>query len=560
MRIFLAVAVLISAPALTRGQPPRDTSARPHAGTATIRGRVVAGDTGKPLRRARIIATAPELMGEPRNTSTDADGRYELTGLPAGSYSLRVSRSGYLMLGYGQRRPLEQPRPLQVPDAATVDHVDFVLPRMGLITGRIFDDTNEPIEGVNVYALREMYFNGRRQFVPTGAAQVRTDDAGQYRLLGLQPGAYMVKAMTRETWNVTTSAATQTMGYVPTYFPGTASAAQARKVTVRLGQESSNTDFALLTGRAATISGRSVDSHGRPFQTVILAQEIRGENFGSSGTVATASVAADGSFTIRDVPPGEYVLGSMTGRDSADPEVAMLPLAVDGPDIDNVVLTGSGGGTVSGQLLTEEGTIPAIPRLRVRVAEFSTGQPSPLVVGAFRNAGGSEVDDAGTFTVNGVFGRSRLRLLGLPDTWAVKAVLHEGRDIAEAPIELRNGESLTGVQIVLTQKITSVGGMLVDAKNAPTTEGTVIVFSTNAEKWTDGSRYVRAARPDQQGQWHVNGMPPGEYYAVAFDAVEQDQWYEAEYLNAIQRYAQRVVVASGEARTINLKLTVADQP
>jgi hypothetical protein len=88
------------------GVPTRD--ARPAAtGTAVIRGRIFAADTNKPLRRARITVQAPELGGEPRSTSTNADGRYEIKELPAGRYTITVARSGYLQLRYGQRRPFE---------------------------------------------------------------------------------------------------------------------------------------------------------------------------------------------------------------------------------------------------------------------------------------------------------------------------------------------------------------------------------------------------------------------------------------------------------------------
>jgi hypothetical protein len=37
-----------------------------------------------------------------------------------------------------------------------------------------------------------MYFNGRRQFVPVGSPQDRTDDDGAYRLRALPPGTYLV--------------------------------------------------------------------------------------------------------------------------------------------------------------------------------------------------------------------------------------------------------------------------------------------------------------------------------------------------------------------------------
>src|SRR5947208_2281704 len=76
--------------------PPRDARAGAEKGTAAIRGRIVGSDTGKPLRRARVTISAAELAGGPRSTSTDADGRYEFTDLPAGRFTLRVSRGGYL--------------------------------------------------------------------------------------------------------------------------------------------------------------------------------------------------------------------------------------------------------------------------------------------------------------------------------------------------------------------------------------------------------------------------------------------------------------------------------
>ncbi len=52
-----------------QGMPPRDR-ATAQLGTSVIRGRVLGADNGRPLRRARITATAPELGGEPRTAST----------------------------------------------------------------------------------------------------------------------------------------------------------------------------------------------------------------------------------------------------------------------------------------------------------------------------------------------------------------------------------------------------------------------------------------------------------------------------------------------------------
>src|SRR4051812_4845106 len=214
-RFNLLVAALLTIPAAALAQPPtgfpggapraqtppRDRGPSAQTGTAIIRGRIVSAETGKPLRRARITANAPELGGEGRTASTSVDGRYELKDLPAGRYTVRVARSGYLPLQYGQRRPLEQGKPLQLLDRQAIENIDFSLPRSSVITGRVTDETNEPIADVQVTAMRSMYYQGKRRLVAAGAP-IRTDDAGEYRVIGLSPGTYYVSARLNETWTV----------------------------------------------------------------------------------------------------------------------------------------------------------------------------------------------------------------------------------------------------------------------------------------------------------------------------------------------------------------------
>jgi hypothetical protein len=224
-----------------------------------------------------------------------------------------------------------------------------------------------------------------------------------------------------------------------------------------------------------------------------------------------------------------------------------------------VSLTGSAGGTVTGQVLEDEGRAPDIPRLRITVSERVSGQPDPTVLGAFRNPGVGQVNADGTFSINGVFGRARLRVT-LPDDWAVKAVLHDGIDIAEQPFELKSGETLTGVQVVVTKLVTSLTGQITDEKGSPLVEGTVIVFAGNSERWIEDSRFVRSARPNQQGQWRIQGLPPGDYLAVAVDFVEDGQWNEPEFLESIRRYGQKVTLTDGASQAVALKLVAPGQP
>jgi protocatechuate 3,4-dioxygenase beta subunit len=537
---------------LNAGAQVRDPRVLPDVkGTAVIKGRVVAADGNRPLRRVQIRAAG---VGRDRTTSTDEDGQYELVDLPAGRYTLSAVRAGFLTLVYGQRRPREIGRVVDVADVQIVDHIDFALPRMAVIAGRITDEEGEPIAGVNVYAMRSAYFNGRRQLLRTTAANITTDDAGEYRLSGLVPGTYSVIARSRDEWMVDENGRQQTMGYVPTYYPGVINVNDAGKVTVGVGEEG-RADFSLQPGRAATVSGIAIDSHGKPFPMVNLALEVRSEGGGFFGSAGNTRTGPDGGFTFRDVAPGDYILRA--NRQDPDPEIAMLPISIEGADVTNLTLTGTGGGTVSGRVALEDGVSSPMPAVTVGISERWLGQPDPSMLGIFRNRFvPATASQDGTFSVDHVIGPAYFNVT-LPDGWIVRSVVSAGRDLTDAPVEMRSGENLTGVIITITNRITRLSGTL-SAGSASAVDGTVIVFPVDAQKRFDYSRFIKAARPDQKGRYEIKGLPPGDYLAVALEYVEDGAWHEPAYLQSLQDRARPVTLTLSEPQT--LPLTLVAQP
>jgi hypothetical protein len=552
-------------------QPARDQRPGAQSGTAIIRGRIVAADSGKPLRRARVTLFAAELGRDSRTASTNVDGRYEITELPAARYTMRVTRSGFLPLQYGQRRPLEQGKPLQVLDKQVVDHVDFALPKASVISGRITDELSEPVAEVQVFAMRLGFFQGRRRLIPASSVGgARTDDEGDYRLVGLAPGTYYVMAQLRETWTVTQNGVEEMMGYGTTFYPGAIALVDARRITVGVGQEASNTDFALMPGRAASVSGTALNSAGQPIsgRHVGVAQQIFGPTGGLFMSAGNTTTAADGTFTIKNVPPGEYKLNLQTSPDAmifarAIQEGASMPISLDGTDLKGLVLTTSVGWSFSGRMTAESAMPPDTLRDRFRVAgrlvepDNSPGPPPPPPPPGATNLPGvpesGRVKDDWTFLVAGVFGPARIRV-AVADGWAVKAILHDGRDVTDVPLAMRSGEELTGLEVILTNSATVVTGQLVDDKGAPLQDGTVILFPDDSSKWFEDSRWIRAARPDQQGQYEVKGLPPGDYLAVAVDYVEDAMWNDPEYLDSVRRHGRKLTLTEGATQTLALKL------
>jgi len=192
--------------------PPRD-AAREKNGTATIRGRIVNAE-GRPLRRVQLWLSS-EQIPEGRTASTNGLGRFEIGELPAGRYRLNAARPGYLAMSYGQSRPGEAGRPIELTNGQAFANADFVLPRTALISGHVFDEAGEPLVGANVLLLQTRFFNGRRRLTPLRGNAI-SDDTGQYRLGGLEPGEYYVQASSRETWEGNPPDK-QMLGFVPTY-------------------------------------------------------------------------------------------------------------------------------------------------------------------------------------------------------------------------------------------------------------------------------------------------------------------------------------------------------
>jgi hypothetical protein len=161
------------------------------------------------------------------------------------------------------------------------------------------------------------------------------------------------------------------------------------------------------------------------------------------------------------------------------------------------------------------------------------------------------VNADGTFELKAVVGPVVLSIGTLTDDWTLKSVELHGRNLADDPIDVRHGETLNGVQVVLTNRPTHLRGALLDEKKQPA-DGTVVVFPEETSRWREDSRTVRAARPDQRGEFSIKGLPAGKYLIAAADYVQDRQWYDPEFLADLRTRAERLSLSEAESRRIDL--------
>jgi hypothetical protein len=535
-------------------QPPRDTSAPAAKGTGSIKGKVVAADSGRPMRRVQIALSSPDLS-ESRSISTTALGTFEFNDLPAGRYTISASRAGFIRLQYGQRRPGEPGRPLHLADAQHFTNADFSLPRTSSISGRITDEIGDPLPEVSIFPAQWKYFRGRRQLVRVagGASFNQTDDTGQFRITGLEPGDYFVIAYSRATWTIDGRPPTERIGFLPTYYPGTGKQPEAQRIKVPLGQDVAIGDFALVPGRVATIAGTATTSTGLPLvgESVERSQHFDSPTGGTSFGMAGAKVNPDGSFLIKDVAPGEYRLSTRSPGDKDRPaEGVTLTVSVLGEDVAGVTLVTSAGGSISGRVISDTGEPLTMPEMRMRVSARPV-DPS-MTFTTFDNDNGRVRDDW-TFEVKGVFGANRISVAPMPRGWTVRSVHYEGRDLADVPVEVPGGQRLEAVTVILSKTLPTLRGTLLDERGQPI-DGTVLLFPEEAQKWSEESRLTRSARPDPSGLFEFRNVIPGAYFAVALDYVREGDWRDPEFLEGLRERAVRVRVDEGGAQGLALVL------
>ncbi len=553
---------IVPEPQRPQRTPPRAVrpGEDPQKGTSIVRGYVLAAETGTPLRRALVnVRSADGRSGGV--ATTDAQGRFEIKELLGGRYTITAQKAGYVTTSYGQRRAEQPGTPLELLEGQIADKVTLSLPRGGVITGRVVDEFGDPIAGAQVNALRFRFVNNGRRLMPTGNGQ--SDDLGNFRIFGLAPGDYYVSAGLRSQnmmgMNMSGgSMSSNVEGYAPTYFPGTPNAAEAQRIVVRVGRDTTDISFALTPTRLVTVSGRAVSSSGEPYVQAFISA-MPAERYGAMTMglgMNNAMTRPDGTFQLSGVAPGTYNLSLRPnmggGRFDENAEFANLRITVGQDDLINVLLVSSRGAVARGVVVSDDGS--ALPVRPPQVSIFAQPiDPDTMSMGMGPNQ--PKVNDDLTFEIPGL-SESRLIRANIGGTmdWTLKAVYHRGQDVTDTPIDFVPGRDVDGIEIVFTRKRTELSGTVTNDRGEVDTDATVLIFSSDRERWTAMTRFVRTARPAQDGRYNMRGMPPHDYLVVAVRNVEMGQWQDPDFLESVRDQAVRVSLGEGETKVQDLKV------
>src|SRR5215471_258394 len=542
-------------------------------GTATISGRVTLN--GQPFSNAQVLLTPQPKdsdnillsitgAGSSHKTSTDADGHYTFTNLPAGPYEIQVFAPAFVGSGHDD--------PILAADGETIDGIDFAMTAGGVITGSVLQANGRP--AINKQLQIELA--DQKQAAPdSSSAAIRammkqivahntsTDDRGVYRIYGVPAGDYVVSVHSgggrRES--------------VSTYYQGVFDKSRAGTVKVRAGAETTGIDFKLdVSKKGYEVRGRVVDEQGNGVPSVMIIVSPASEpgaSTGFAGLTGQGHSNSRGEFKVEGMHPGKYNAAVLSMFDDANIYSDTAIFEITSSDAAGVEIKTHRGLTASGILVIEGNDDPAVAAQLLQVqliASVTSADSSP----GFGMGTVSVAPDA-TFTVNGLRpGKFAIMTspMALGNRFSVIRVEHGG--VAQsAGIDISLDNPVTDIKVVLGYRNCAIfgrasvsGGSVpkgsglnisirrVGSAGEPNASARAVMDASTAMGLGSGTSQEFTVSPG--GDFRADSLIPGDYEVTA-RFLDKPGTKDAD----LKTVTQKVTLTSGSQMEVNLVLDLS---
>lgn len=509
-----------------------------------LEGQILDALTGAPVKKARITVRRIESRNASGSgTSTDAAGHFAMQNIEPGRYRLWAERNGFVRQEYGARGAGRQGTVLTLDPGKHVTDIALRLTPHSIVSGTIVDEDAEPIAGVSVQMLKHSFRNGRKQLAPAGFAQ--TNDLGEYRVFGVPPGRYYVAAIYRQPFGIVDrtakpgAAPAEDLIYAPTYYPGATDVSSAAPVELKAGNQLSGINLTLRKVYAVRVRG----SIGATGSVSLSPRDSGGADFNRNMTRVRDS---SGSFELRGVLPGAYILSAQTGnRDTAN--TARLQLNVGTSDIEGIRLTPTPAGNITGQVRLEGDGQANLATLHIYLNAQDSG-PNSGADSAVKSNGAFILEDVepGEFVPN---------VLGVPDGFYLKSMRFGDREVLDTGLNLSNGGG-GALDVVLGAGGGSIEGVVSGPKPEAAAGATVVLIPEPSRR---EQRYrYKTATADPAGKFKLAGIAPGDYKVFAWEDLESGAYFDPEFIKPVEERGQPFSIKENAHDTAQLKLISAE--
>lgn len=391
----------------------------------------------------------------------------------------------------------------------------FRMGRAGVISGKVFDEDGEPMVGLEVEALRNIYREGHQEMVLATSSQ--SNDLGEFRLYGLSPGRYFVSA-DQAPWNREVvgekefnGAASNSgeKGYGRVYYPNAVAPDKASALVVKEGEEIPAIDFLMKEISVYRIRGKVlnlVSKHGTQNMQVSIfprKQEVNAWGFNANNVVK-----ADGSFELPEIAPGEYTVSAML-FDEDKTYSTQQDVDVVSADVENLVLSVNAGVNIPGGINWEgkprqkkDGTSVY---LESEMSRFGIGRAD------------AHIDEDWQFTLQEVpDGTFKVHVVDLSEDCYIKEVKFGDNVLPDRELRVRG--TAANLEITVSSRGARISGSVLNADSLPVPGAWAVAVPEEGKR--KFLRLYKAVSTDQYGRFEIRGMAPGKYKLFSWEGIE----------------------------------------
>ena len=508
-----------------------------------ISGHVYRSNTGGAIPDATVVLEPirPSVRGMWPQVATGLDGSFTFTGVAPGEYAVDASALDFLGKAYSDGSQI-RPTIISIRPGQRIENIDIRLDAASAISGSVYDEDNQPIGGVMVTAGQPTYLPGGSRPM-LGGSGVSSDKFGHFRISGLRPGLYYLRACEED------RNPGHTLTCHVTYYPGISSVESAQVIEVTPGTEISGIRFRGIRAEPsytinATIADPQPTSPQRRYDLTIgrWAHNL-------SGRSSEPSVTFDGFRA------GQYVLTAW----AIDPASTEDGWAVSGrgyatvrivdKDVHVEVPIGNGA-EIRGKVIVEGARKISAAGTRIFVQQNTERG---------RNSAGSVIiDQKGEFTIRDIPpGRYTFAIPGLERSAYQKRVQCSEMDYTLKAVELDAGAALTECEITLSTDASLIQGQVLE--NGKPMPGMVVVMIPQARELRQIERYTHTTQSGSNGQFQLSAIAPGEYFLFAVPPQEDQSYYALDFADRNRGNAQPVSIRSGDTQVVSLKPSIKNR-
>jgi hypothetical protein len=414
---------------------------------------------------------------------------------------------------------------------------------LGAITTRILDELGDPFEGATATLFRTTYRQGRYELTPAASSR-KADDRGIVRFSNLLAGRYLLEATTE------TPVAGDRPGYAPSFFPGTVDPSSAQTLALSPGQELPDVSLTLVRASSSHIRVTVENSSGNPSTAgMILLQRTTTNRLALPPRIGTTTATA-GQVNFDEVSEGEYTLYVDRGRvrTSSEGEFAAVPITVAaGRDLGPITVRTTGTSKITGTVTVDAAVRGADEPWNIELAALAVNSDR-----APRAVATATVPVPGSFELDVVPGQRRFVVTHKPPQLSVRRILADGIDVTDEPVLIGPPLQVT-VDLQPSSEAGAVAGTVM--RKSEVIGGYVVLFSTDPNKWYEGSRFRRVQRCTPDGKFLISDLPTDTYYIAFSDQTEAStgELLAPELLQNIVARASQVSVRPRSMSNVVLK-------